>query len=233
MTAKRQIDPRARRRGTRLRAALRWLPAAGLLALTGCQLPLAMMEKMFPKDRVPPRFKLPGRKTVLVFPDDVRRPLSYPPVKRRLAEKVNELLIEKRLAARTVPYDRLVDLRGEEPNFDRMHVPTVGRRCGAELVVHIAIDRLTLKETPIEALWRGRFEVRVKVVDVKKGRIWPEELAGFPISVQEPTTENASETYGAELSKKLADKLAVEVAGLFHARLVDRHKPKDTKPIFE
>jgi hypothetical protein len=233
MTANRQIDPRVRRRGTRLRAALRWLPAVGLLALAGCLLPVAAMEKMFPKDRVAPRFAMPARKTVLVFPDDVARPLSYPPVKRRLAEKVNELLIEKGLAARTVPYDRLVELRGEEPNFDRMHVPTVGRRCGAELVVHIAIDRLTLKETPIETLWRGRFEVRVKVVDVKKGRIWPDELAGLSVSVQEPTTENTSETYGAELSRKLADKLAVKIAGLFHAHLVDRHKPKDTKPILE
>ena len=229
MTANRNTH----RRLHQLRAAVALLAAAGMLALAGCQLPLAIMEKMFPKDKVPPRFKLPADKIVLVFPDDVERPVSYPPVKRRLAEKVNELLMEKKLAARTVSHDRLVELRGIEPNFDRMHVPTVGSRCGADLVVYLAIDRFTLKETPIETLWRGRFDVRVKVVDVKTGRIWPDELAGFPISVQEPTTENTSETYGAELSKKLADKLAVEVAGLFHARLVDRHKPKDTKPIFE
>ena len=232
MTANRNTDRRLRRL-PRMRAAVALLAAAGMLALAGCQLPLAIMEKMFPKDRVPPQFKLPAGKIVLVFPDDVEHPVSYPPVKRRLAEKVNELLMEKKLAARTVSHDRLVELRGSEPNFDRMHVPTVGSRCGADLVVYLAIDRFTLKETPVEALWRGRLEVRVKVVDVKQGRIWPDELAGFAISVQEPTTETTSETYGAELSKKLADKLAVEVAGLFHARLVDRHKPKDTKPIFE
>ena len=229
MTANRNTDRRLRR----LRAAVASLAAAGMLALSGCQLPLAIMEKMFPKDRVPPQFKLPAGKVVLVFPDDVERPVSYPPVKRRLAEKINELLMEKKLAARTVPHDRLTELRGLEPDFDRMHVPTVGRKCGADLVVYLAIDRFTLKETPIEAFWRGRLDVRVKVVDVGKGRIWPDGLAGFPISVQEPRTENTSETYGSELAKKLADEMAVEVAGLFHARLVDRHKPKDTKPVFE
>jgi hypothetical protein len=229
MTANRNADWNLRR----LRGAVALLAGAGMLALAGCQLPLAIIEKMFPKDRVPPRFKLPADKVVLVFPDDVERPVSYPPVKRRLAEKINELLIEKKLVARTVSHDQLTALRGTEPNFDRMHVPTVGRKCEADLVVYLAIDRFTLKDTPVETIWRGRLDVRVKVVDVKKGRIWPEEMAGFPISVQEPTTENTSESYGAELSRKLADKLAVEVTGLFHERLVDRHKPKDTKPVFD
>ena len=51
---------------------LGWLLVAGALT-GGCHapllLPLALLEKMFPKDRVPPKFKLPAGKKVLVFPE--------------------------------------------------------------------------------------------------------------------------------------------------------------------
>ena len=203
------------------------LPAAVMLLPAGCQLPIAILAKLFPKEPVPPRFVLPADKTILVFPDDIKRPLVYPPVKRTLAEKADKLLIEHSLAAETIPYDKLIDLRNAEPEFNLMSIPKIGRRLGADLVIYVSIEEFSLKDNPIDTLWRGRLAGKVKVVDVLKGRIWPDESAGFPIRIVEPITDNSSRDYGSQLARKLAERMAEEVCGLFHKHYIDRARPKE------
>ena len=227
-------SPRRRRVGRSLAIAMCWLMgAAAVSTLGGCQLFFAAVEMMFPYTTVQPQFELPKAKTVLVFPDDVENPVSYPPIKRKLAEHIAKILIDKSLVARTIPYDKLIDLRSAEPNFNRMAVASVGRKLGADVVVYISINEYTLKNMPIETLWRGKFAGWVRVVDVNEGRLWPVEQAGHSVSVNTPTTENVSETYGEELSAELAEKLATEVAGLFHEHKIDRHKPPRKSDPFE
>ncbi len=203
------------------------LLASVMLLPVGCQLPFAILAKLFPEEKVQPRFVLPSDRTILVFPDDIKCPLVYPPAKRTLAEKVDKLLIAHSLAAETIPYDKLIDLRNAEPKFNLMSIPRIGRRLGADLVIYVSIEEFSLKDNPVDALWRGKLVARVKVVDVLKGRIWPDESAGFPISIAEPMTENTSETYGSQLARKLAERMAEEVCGLFHERYIERAKPKE------
>ncbi len=201
--------------------------------VSGCQifLPIiAMVELVFPHDKVPAEFKLPKGKRVLVFPDDMQRPVDYPPVKRALAEKVASVLLDRKAVSYAVPYDKLIDLRHDEPHFNRLAVSEVGKKLGADLVIMINIDQFRLRESSMGTLWHGRFSGKVRVVDVNEGRLWPDESAGRPVSVTEPICDNTSETYGTVLSKLLADKLGTEVAGLFHAHKEDRHRPKDTEP---
>jgi hypothetical protein len=71
------------------------------------------------------------------------------------------------------------------------------------------------------------------VVDVNEGRLWPDASAGHPVRVVEPLTENTSETYGAELSRKLAARLAEDICGLFTSHKVDRHQPPQTESSFD
>lgn len=203
------------------------------VSLSGCQVIFVALEKMFPKERVPALFSLPGGKTVLVFPDDLQNPLSYPTVKRRLAQKLNAVLMEKRLAGRTIPYERLMELRSAEPEFNLMGICKIGRRLGADLVVYVDIEQFKLKDSPVDTLWRGRLGGRAKVVDVLKGRIWPEESAGYPVKVNTPLAESHADTFGGELAKKLAEDLAVEVAQLFHDHYRERGRPKPTDSPFD
>ena len=195
----------------------------GMLTLGGCsRIIFPFLAQLFPKKKVAAQFTLPKKKRILVFPDDLKQPVSYPPIKRALVEKLNALLLEKKLAAEVIDYGKLDDLRGSDPDFNLRHVPTIGKRLGADLVIYANIQEFRLKDTPVDTLWRGRFAVRVKVVDSQTGRIWPDESAGHPVAVSEPDTVNASESYGIQLSKALAERLAVEIAGLFHTRWVDR-----------
>ncbi|MCD4699273.1 MAG: hypothetical protein K8R91_01705 [Phycisphaerae bacterium] len=198
-----------------------------MLLPIGCQLPVTILSKLFPKEKVPPIFTLPAKKTILVFPDDIKCPLLYPTIKRALAEKADKLLIEHSLASEITPYDKLIDLRNVEPKFNEMSIPKIGRCLGADLVIYVSIEDFSLKDNSVNTLWRGRFSARVKVVDVLKGRIWPDESAGFSISINEPITENPSEAFGAELARKLAERMAEEVCGLFRERHLDRARPKE------
>jgi len=203
---------------------------AACAPLAGCQIFLpviALIETAFPKSKVPAEFNLPKGKRVLVFPDDMNHPVEYPPVKRALAEKVAKVLLEKKAIASAVPYDDLVDLQHGEQNFNRLAVATVGGRLGADLVILVNIDEFRLKVSPGGTLWRGRFAGKVRVVDVQKGRLWPDESAGRPVEAAEPVNDNNSESYGTVLSRLLADKLGTEVAALFHDRMVSRHRPKE------
>ena len=207
------------------------LAAAALSS--GCHIIWVALEKTFPKERVPARFKLPANKTVLVFPDDLDNPLSYPPVKRRLSQKLSAVLEHENIAAKTIPYDRLIELKSNEPEFNLMSILKIGRKLGADLVIYVNIEQFTLKDNPVDTLWRGRLAGRVKVVDVLKGRIWPEESAGYPVRVNAPLAESHSDTFGGELAKKLAEDFAVEVAQLFHAHYVERARPKQTDSPFD
>jgi len=201
---------------------------AATAACSGCQVFAAGLAMAFPEEKVPAEFELPDAKSskVLIFADDMFNPISYPPAKRALTEKMNQILIEKQLAAEVIPYDRLRDLETAEPDFNRLAVSTVGKRLGADLVIYVLLNPLSLKDNPADSFWRGRFSGRVRVVDThQRRRIWPEESAGREIKVLEPQTENSSPTYDRDLALKLGEHMGVAVAQLFHVHYVDRAQP--------
>ena len=114
----------------------------------GCEAAAAMWTIFHPEETVKAEFELPPKKKVLVFPDDMFNPLSYPPAKRSLARKLNDMLAEDGLAADLIPYDELKDLAAEDPDFNKLQVAVVGRKLGADLVIYIVLDPLTLKDSP-------------------------------------------------------------------------------------
>ncbi len=181
----------------------------------GCQAAAAWWTIFVKYETIKPVFELPAGKKVLVFPDDAHNPLSYPPARRALAKTVNDMLAEKKVAADIVPYDELLDLAAADPDFNKLDVASVGRKLGADLVIYIVLDPLRLKDTPTDSLWHGRFGGRARVVDVKKGRIWPEEPEGRQVDVSDPAKENSSEAYGERLALNLSEDLGEKIGFLF------------------
>jgi len=202
-----------------------------LFSSAGCQVIPAVLEKMFPKQKVPPKFVLPRDKVLLVFPDDLQNPVTYPPIKRRMAEKIVATLIERKAISKAVDYDELLKLESNRDDFNLLSTPKIARLVGAQVVIYISIDRFSLKDNPIDTLWRGTLSGRVKVVDVEKGQIWPDETGGFPIEIVEPPTDNAYESYGVELANKLADDLAEKVCDLFSFHYVLRSRMREKQGI--
>lgn len=201
------------------------LPALGCLG--GCQLPMAMGLMMFPNETVAGKYKLPADATLLVFPDDMTNPVSYPQVKGQLAEAVGKFLAEQHVVAKVIPYQQVVDLHGAEPDFNHMSIARIGRKLGASVVLYINIDEFSLKEMPSDTVWKAKMAAKVRVVDVNKGLLWPDESAGYAVSAELPIVENANESFGVTLSGQLADKLAKQVIDLFRDRELPKARPKE------
>jgi hypothetical protein len=187
-------------------------------SLGGCQPTIAWFTAQFaPPQKVEAIYKPPKDKKVLVFVDDLRCPVSYDPLKADLTEQLNRHIKEQKLAAETIPYERLVDLMAATPNFNQLHVPDVGQKLSAELVLYVEITKFSLKDNEGSPLWQGKLGVSVKWVDAT-GRIWPRDRPdGYPLpSVDLPSVENAAVTYGSEVAKELANQMADKVAKLFY-----------------
>ncbi len=211
--------------GRILQIALLSLPA---LLGAGCEGIKYMAAVMAPAEKVKPLYNLPADKKILVFVDDIRHPLTYEAVKTDLAQRVGRLLVQHKMAKEVIPPDKLLDLASSMQSFNQMPIPDVGSKLGADLVLYIEIDHFSLRESNDSPLWLGRFVARVKIVDSKVGRIWPEDRPnGFPVPpVETPATANFNESYGAVLATKLAEDMAVRVVNLFR----EHEKPN---PYFE
>ena len=201
----------------RSRTILTALLSVPALLAPGCAGIKYMAAVMAPPEKVKPLYTLPADKKVLVFVDDIRHPLTYEAVKMDLAQRVGRLLAQHKMAQEVIPPDKLLDLASSMQNFNQVPIPDVGQKLGADLVLYIEIDRFSLRESNDSPLWLGRFVTRVKIVDSKVGRIWPEDRPnGYPVPpVDTPATANFNESFGAVLATKLAEDMAVRVVNLF------------------
>ena len=104
------------------------------------------------------------------------------------------------------------------PDFDRLAVSQVGQKAGADLVLYVRLDELTLPDAaaatpPGEA----RLRTNVRMVDVTKGRLWPRDRPdGHPVGPVELPAATAGGTGTAELAASLAGRMADRIARLFY-----------------
>ncbi len=203
-------------RGSRYTAAA--LLFAMALGLPSCAIPAWFAAQFAPPKKVEPLFEMPKGKTVLVFVDDILNPVNYEPIKVELTKQINAQLRALEVAGKAIPYNRLADVMASTPNFNALAVSEVGRRVGADLVLWVHVDEFRLRDQAAEEqLWRGYLEVSLRVVDVRKGRLWPKDREwGYTLPpVETPTTSQSSKTYAEELAKTLSGKAAIRVAQVF------------------
>ncbi|MDY6913304.1 MAG: hypothetical protein SVT52_02445 [Planctomycetota bacterium] len=190
---------------------------AMLSAVGGCAVVSWFVAQFAPPQKVKALYKPPKGKTLLVFVDDLGQEVTYAPIKGKLTEKLNKLLVAKGVAGQTVDYDRLVDLSIAASDFNRLAVCEVGQKLGADIVLYVWIDKFSLKDTEASPLWRGQFGTTVRLVDTEAGRLWPQDRLGYPVKpVETPRIDNASPTYGTELVDILAERMADRITKLFH-----------------
>jgi hypothetical protein len=193
------------------------------VSLGGCAVISWVTAQFAPPKKVPAVYKAPKGKKVLVFVDDVRRPVSYEPIKRLLTDRLNEQLDEHNIAGETVPYDRLVDVMAATPSFHRLSVSEVGERVDAELVLYVEINRFSLRDDPDSPLWAGTLDTTVRWMEVGQGRLWPRDRPrGQPVKpVELPMVDEPSPTYGQKVASELATKMADRIARLFYDHKID------------
>jgi hypothetical protein len=190
-----------------------------MLLSAGCQAGMGWLAaNLSPPQKVKALYKPPAGKTILVFVDDVLNPVVYEPIKSDLTEQINEKLVMHKVAAATVPYDQLTQLRSTTPNFDRLSVSEVGQRLNVDMVLYVHIDKFSLKDENQNPLWHGQLQTTVRLVDVAAGRLWPpDQPEGYLMpAVELPPTDNSASAYDVQVAKDLASQMAERIAEVFY-----------------
>ena len=186
---------------------------------TGCGPTIGWMVNAFaPPKKIEAVYEPPEGKTILVFVDDMKNPVSYEPVKAQLTESLNAMLEENKVAAATVPYRKLLELMSASRDFNRMAVGEVGQKLGADMVLYVIVEEFSLKENEMTPLWQGKLATTVRIVDTAEGRLWPDDRPeGYPVRpVETSPRADSSPRYGEVLSKVLAAKMADRIAKLLY-----------------
>ncbi len=201
---------------TRLAAAL---CIALALTQSGCAVVAYLTAQIHGPEKIPAQYTLDKSPKTLVLVDAPRSPEV---VKRTLTQALNKELTARKLLGNLVPYADVVALRTRTPEYNRLAVTEVGEKLGAKTVICVHISTFKLKDNPMDVMWHGQMETRVKVVavttDNTSARLWPTDSpAGHAVGpVERDETTNASDVYATALTKSLCTEMADKVAKLFY-----------------
>lgn len=174
---------------------------------------------LLPPDKIEAKFEFPKDKTVVVIVDDPNHLVNFSPVKFELARQLNKQFVEHEISQDVIPPEDVMRLITVTPNFKRLSNAEIGKKLGADVVVNIQIKRFRLKDADYSQIWHGKLQTAVRVVDVKKGRLWPNDsIAGYQSKVIEtPRMEgNPSPQFEVKMAKAMATDMADVIAKYFY-----------------
>jgi hypothetical protein len=114
---------------------------------------------------------------------------------------------------------KVYELRVDDPaKFHAMSIAAVGRAVGAEQVLYVDIQSLTVDGPAGSETMKGALAARVKIVDVKTGDSrWPaESTGGYPVEYETPWLNQAPEVNANTVEEKLDRSVADSLARLFY-----------------
>lgn len=206
------------------RSLLAAMLAVAAFQAGGCAAVSWAVAQFAPPQKVDAQFKPPQGKRILVLPDEVSSTKGEcQTVKQLLSQRVGQLLIEHEVAGSVIPYSQVIHLETITPGYDRLTIPEIGEQLKADLVLYVHVDRFELRDTTADPLWHGVFAATVKLVDVKEGRLWPQDRPdGHRIGpIEVPVHDSSQPAHEIELTADLVEKMSDRIAKLFYDHRVD------------
>lgn len=203
------------------------LALAALTTLCGCTAIAYIAAQFAPPRKVKAITELPKNKTILVYIES-EYPLSYEPIKDMLTDELNKELLINKIAGAVVPRDRLLEVMA---NFGDATVSKqeIGQKLHADMVLCVAIENFSVRESDNTPLWAGKMKVSLKVIDVGNiKKLWPLDQTEYPVPLVElPEVEDSTPTYGNIVAKALAIKTARRITKLFYEHEIPNTGPED------
>jgi hypothetical protein len=188
-------------------------------SLTGCRTVSALLAPD-PRPFVEAKYKFAKGKKVAVLIDDYLAPVNSPGMKRELAQKIGDGLIEAGAvrAGDLVSTESVAQLPKEAAQGKKLSIQNIGKQVQADEVLYINIVEFNLQADPENPLIHPKARAYVKVVNVEDGdRLWPIDITGEPIEAKS-RMENELISDKADTSKwaeRLSLLVASEVVDLF------------------
>ncbi len=177
------------------------------------------MASWLPAKKVPAKYDIPEDKTIAVLVDDPGHLVKFSPVKYELAKQLNKQFLGHKIARQVIPVEDVIKLVASNRNSKLLSNAEIGKKLGADIVVNVEIIRFALKDADYSQIWQGKLQAKVRVVDVQKGRLWPNDsVGGYKTKVIEtPKMEgNPSPQFEVKMAKVLAVGMAEYVAKFFY-----------------
>lgn len=175
----------------RATAGVRWALVLSVpLAASGCNLTeltkTILVQSVPHTEEVPAEFNRLKGKTVLVYVwvhHEIR--WAYPRARLELAGYLSEYLKEN--VERVTPVDYyLLESYLEKGNVSEMDPAEPGRHFNADMVVHLAVHRFSLRDKEMAHFYRGRLGAAVSVIDLSKPEEAPERIPLGEVEVAVP-----------------------------------------------
>jgi hypothetical protein len=214
-----------------VRRAPAMLTVAAVLSCLGCQQIGSLLHLLRPAEIQKAEFVLDKQGPVAVLVDAPPARDESLLLARTLTDRLIDLFREHRSKTEFVPYERVLAIRRERPEFASWSVQRVGRELGVKQVVHVQVDSLVVRSAPTEPVITPQFTARVKVIGVDQAadqaRQWPSEAEGRAVVCERPPRE-ADRAAGDAAVVELGRLAARRIAEFFLD--TDKEQPRVQEP---
>jgi len=211
-----------------------------LVSVSGCEV-IAFLTQGLVSSKIKAVYPLSDRVT-LVLVDDPRGQLGDASLLNQVSTEIGFQLIQEQVLTEVVGLKGLYGLQsrlGED--YQRTPVDRIGRELGAQQVIHVFIESVTLGAQP--GLYRPRAVVQVKVIDVEEAkRVFPlaSSVQGAASGQDHHTVKitmfyrnSEGQVVGGAGGAKMAKRALVEPISRDVARLFYDHKPRQPGQPFD
>jgi hypothetical protein len=153
-----------------------------------------------------------------VFVDDPSGLVSVPEAATLLITELDRNFRTRKINANVVSPEKLARVVYSHPESQNWSTRQVGEKLGAEQVLHIRVRRFRLRDEPGDPLYKGQWQVTIKVISTERQtdvRLWPTGIEGHDVAVGTSTEHSDDEAFGVELASRMARMLAQQITFLF------------------
>ena len=196
---------------------LRAFLIALLPTLGGCQV-VAVDLNALPPPPIKAVYEPEDQPTAIVI-DDPRHQIPSLQEVNLISHIAGTMLVDEEMIEDIKPANAVAELQLNQKDFGSWPVDRIGQAVGAKQVIYVLVELFAIKDS--DQMYRPTAITRVKVVDAQTGkRLFPaDKPEGYPVVTRlAPKGHESTGTAGLEtvLTRKLAEKMAVDVAHLFY-----------------
>lgn len=185
--------------------------------LAGCNILGPLFVAFSPPPTIKAEYQLDPKRSTVIFIDDRSNRLPRRTYRQLIAEEAQRVLLDEKSVENLIDFKAAVAATNADRSGEPMPIVEIGRAAKADVIIYVTIDGFAL--SPDGQTYSPSAAFRAKVVDaVDEKRLWPEEAAGFPVTLNAVQKNDFTPRSNADVLKaesELAKRTGMAIAQLF------------------